>query len=629
MSSSDRKGKRPADDEINWKKTIDQYFKQSKLKKPSRIPDRHNFESEKYNGYKRYQFSYTLNGYDYYWDTKKGGYIMAKASKSNILKLMAQRKRNKAIMTKYRKRNNKTVRRARRRYKRRRLSKRIRVFGKDKQNKTIIAHKKKLKQTKQIRKLFKAGNTVKRENVINDGQNIVENAGYNKYRYFTFLQMQLSDVYQYFNQWLSPSYGENNLLTSEYLLKNNVLRKTEEAAGAAYGYQVCLNEGKSLYIGKAVYTYEIMNPTNYTMYVDMYDIIAKRDYVNTNPKSFVDYNQQYISNQSQPPTGSSAGAGYPQSNVIEYPDLPYPEACMYYGSHPFTGGRNRVLYPAQDPLEDLSSSYPTGNNIGQMPSLSLGITDAYEGVEISGNQVDNPDGILGTNVQNAGFETKSMRSKWNSFGMGPTSYRLFNTFWKVKKVTRISIEPNSTFKHTVVTKLGQIYDRGSFMYRFPQIEDAESLTNVGILGGITTGVIFRTYGQVNVEATVDDAIVSQKQASTGTIKPGDIQEGSEDKVDVGYTKQTDITQDIPNQQRIDSKGNYAFNNRVFSMPGKLIIKRTRKENIYYGPPGITKFKTITDLQQGIVNSGQIHIITKDKERNIENIQDTAQQNWGN
>lgn len=197
------------------------------------------------------------------------------------------------------------------------------MFGKDKNNKTYIIHKKKLKQSRQVKKLFKGNNTIKRENIVNDGQNIVENVGFSKYRYFTFLHQTLSDIYDYFWNYMQQQ-GKTENLNTEGAFKLYNLNATGNISNVNSAYSSMLSENKSLYIGKSVYIYEISNPTNYTIYVDIYDIIAKKDHVNMDPKPFYDYNQVYNNGQSQPPAlvtnPASAAGGFPQSNIVEYPD---------------------------------------------------------------------------------------------------------------------------------------------------------------------------------------------------------------------------------------------------------------------------------------------------------------------
>ncbi|ORX64804.1 hypothetical protein BCR32DRAFT_250935 [Anaeromyces robustus] len=412
--------------------------------------------------------------------------------------------------------------------------------------------------------------------------------------------MTVSDVYDYFWNYMQQL---STAASNENAAKDYLFNATGSQTNVNVSYAQYLNEQKSLYIGKAVYQYEISNPTNYNMYVDIYDIIAKKDYVNTDPKPFWDYNQLYVNVQSAPPvlTGSSAATaanGYPQSNVVEYPDIPYPEACMYYNSHPITIGYNRILYPSQNIQQDVTFS--------ESANAFSTATQTGEYVETSGNQIDNVEKTTSTNTQNTNYATSVSQSKWNSLGMNPTNYRLFNTFWKVKKVTRIMIEPNRTYKHNLIVKLGQIYDRASFFYRFPHIDNKDLLTNVGILGGVTTGCMFRTYGQIAVEASNTTELTQFKAASSNTY---------------GLTTQTEIEIDAPNRQQVDTKGKLDMNNRVFNLPGKLIVKRTKRENIYYGPPTIISYKTISDLNQSVVDKDKVKIMTDKKERVVETTQD--------
>ena len=390
-SSSDRKGKRPADDNYSEDRLIEEYYKKIKKPRPDLIPDTHSFLSHRYNGEPRYRFLYLAGDTEYFWDTKTGKKIMAKATKKSIKKNMALYLRNKRIAKQIANMNRpkrRKLSRRKRRYKKKKLIKRIRIIGKDKNNKTYIIHKKKLKQVRQIRKLFKSGTTVKRENIKNEGQNIVENVGFNKYRYFSFLQMTVSDVYEYFKQYAQYSNTATTGTSTQLTAKAYIFDQagTSETVGL---YSQTINEGKGLYIGKAIYHYEITNPTNYTMYVDMYDIIAKKDYVNTSPKPFYDYNQAFLSNQSSPPsTGTNPATpaqGFPQSNIIEYPDLPYPEACMYYDSIPFTTSRNRYLYPNQSQNTDITYSDPQNGTLGTITAASSSTQPL-----VSGNLMDQP-----------------------------------------------------------------------------------------------------------------------------------------------------------------------------------------------------------------------------------------------
>lgn len=113
--------------------------------------------------------------------------------------------------------------------------------------------------------------------------------------------------------------------------------------------------------------------------------------------------------------------------------------------------------------------------------------------------------------------------EWRSVGMKPTDYYYFNAMWKVKGMKKIILPPASAHHHVVVFNPKQKITLGSFMYRNQRHES----TDKHGVGGLTQSTLFGIEGQVATES----------------------------------------------DQNVD-------NEKVGTLPGKLIVKCIRKMNVY-------------------------------------------------
>ncbi|ORX36560.1 hypothetical protein BCR36DRAFT_369444 [Piromyces finnis] len=100
--------------------------------------------------------------------------------------------------------------------------------------------------------------------------------------------------------------------------------------------------------------------------------------------------------------------------------------------------------------------------------------------------------------------TLEMGTYWNTVGMKPTDYHLFNTIWKVKGMKKIILPPGSSHHHVVIYNPKKKITNASLLY--PR-ETRHTNNKMGI-GGITQATLFGFEGQV---ATEDN------QRSDGTI----------------------------------------------------------------------------------------------------------------
>ena len=91
---------------------------------------------------------------------------------------------------------------------------------------------------------------------------------------------------------------------------------------------------------------------------------------------------------------------------------------------------------------------------------------------------------------------------FNTIGMKPTDYHLFNTFWKVKGIKKIVLPPTASHHHVVVFNPKKKITNASLFY--PREKLIASAKN-GI-GGITQATLFGFQGQIAVEdnQTTDD-----------------------------------------------------------------------------------------------------------------------------
>jgi hypothetical protein len=98
------------------------------------------------------------------------------------------------------------------------------------------------------------------------------------------------------------------------------------------------------------------------------------------------------------------------------------------------------------------------------------------------------------------------RAEWNSLGMKPTDYHMFNTFWKVKGVRKIVLPPTSSHHHVVVFNPKKKITNGGLFYSHQQWNSGDKKG----LGGLTQATLFGFQGQVaaptSAEGTNDTKI---------------------------------------------------------------------------------------------------------------------------
>lgn len=112
---------------------------------------------------------------------------------------------------------------------------------------------------------------------------------------------------------------------------------------------------------------------------------------------------------------------------------------------------------------------------------------------------------------------------YNTIGMKPTDYHLFNTLWKVKGIKKIVLPPTSSHHHVVVFNPKLKVTNASLFY--PREELSASAKN-GI-GGLTQATLFGFQGQVAVE----DNQTTDNTNSIGTL-PGKLLVNCVKKVNV-------------------------------------------------------------------------------------------------
>ena len=84
---------------------------------------------------------------------------------------------------------------------------------------------------------------------------------------------------------------------------------------------------------------------------------------------------------------------------------------------------------------------------------------------------------------------------WNTIGMKPTDYHLFNTFWKVKGIKKLVLPPTTSHHHTVVFNPKTKITSASLFYPREKHGAQEQLG----LAGITQATLFGFQGQVATE----------------------------------------------------------------------------------------------------------------------------------
>lgn len=100
-----------------------------------------------------------------------------------------------------------------------------------------------------------------------------------------------------------------------------------------------------------------------------------------------------------------------------------------------------------------------------------------------------------------GDQTSEVGTEWNTIGMKPTDYHLFNTFWKVKGIKKIVLPPTTSHHHVVVFNPKKKVSGASLFY--PR-EPLDGAAKNGI-AGLTQATLFGFQGQVATEndTTVD------------------------------------------------------------------------------------------------------------------------------
>lgn len=122
-------------------------------------------------------------------------------------------------------------------------------------------------------------------------------------------------------------------------------------------------------------------------------------------------------------------------------------------------------------------------------------------------------------------------SLYNTVGMKPTDYHYFNTFWKVKGMKKIILPPQTSHHHNVIFNPKKLITQANLY--FPH-QTRSSSSKIGI-AGITQSTLFGFEGQVATSS-------------------------------------------------VNAEGNITVNNEnVGTLPGKLIIRMVRKQNIWDCP----------------------------------------------
>lgn len=130
----------------------------------------------------------------------------------------------------------------------------------------------------------------------------------------------------------------------------------------------------------------------------------------------------------------------------------------------------------------------------------------------------------------AGESDMGQNAVWNNVGMKPTDYMNFNTLWKVKGVKKIILPPASSHHHNVIYNKKKVITLGNLIYPRMNANTVDNKASKRGLAGITQATLFGFEGQIAVN--------------------------------------NDTNQDTIN---------------VGTLPGKLIVKCIRKENIHNIP----------------------------------------------
>lgn len=98
-------------------------------------------------------------------------------------------------------------------------------------------------------------------------------------------------------------------------------------------------------------------------------------------------------------------------------------------------------------------------------------------------------------IQNTG-PTTATQPDWRTVGMKPTDYYYFNSMWKVKGMKKIILPPTTAHHHVVIFNPKQKVALGSFLYRFQRHEQSDKHG----VGGLTQSTLFGIEGQVATDA---------------------------------------------------------------------------------------------------------------------------------
>lgn len=155
----------------------------------------------------------------------------------------------------------------------------------------------------------------------------------------------------------------------------------------------------------------------------------------------------------------------------------------------------------------------------------------------------NPTWVIGDST----FENNTF---WNTVGVKPTDYHLFNTMWKVKGMKKIILPPASSHHHVVVFNPKKKLTLGGFLYPRTDITGTGDDFKPGV-AGLTQASLFGFEGQIAAPSEV-------KSDTTGSTSVG-------------------------------------------TLPGKLYIKCIRKCNVYNFPLTAELMYSNSSLNNSISN----------------------------
>lgn len=138
-----------------------------------------------------------------------------------------------------------------------------------------------------------------------------------------------------------------------------------------------------------------------------------------------------------------------------------------------------------------------------------------------------------------GDPTSENGTFWNTIGMKPTDYHLFNTLWKVKGMKKIILPPASSHHHVVVYNPKKKITLGGLLYPNEYITGASGSYYRKGLAGLTQSTLFGFEGQV----AVDKDLGSSDNTQVGTL-PG--------KMVVRCTKKVNVYNFMINTEQIIS-----------------------------------------------------------------------------